>query len=240
MVDPVAAPPLPGLARRLLSAARAVLAGIALAIGLFLLAGWIGSAIPRNSAWREPAQGITIMVETNGTHTGIVMPIRTRVKDWRATFPEATYVGARPATHIAIGWGEREVFLNVPTWGDLAPLTALRIASVGGTSVLRVSPYIRPAPSEYHRPLRLTEAQYRQLVRRVEASLAPLASGGGPKPIAGTDPFSIYYPARGRYTMARTCNTWVGDALADAGVRMGAWTPFAGGVMKWIDPPAPR
>jgi len=217
-----------------------VLVGIGLAIGLFCLSAWIGSAIPRNAGWREPARGLTIMVETNGTHTGIVMPIRTPVKDWRGTFPDAAYLGDRPATHISVGWGEREVFLNVATWGDLAPLTALRIASLGGTSVLRVSPYVRPAPSAYHRPLRLTEGQYRQLVRRVEASLARPVSGGSPQPIAGTDPFSIYYPARGRYTMARTCNSWVGDALADAGVRMGAWTPFAGGVMKWIDPPPSR
>ena len=29
----------------------------------------------------------------------------------------------------------------------------------------------------------------------------------------------------------------VGNMLAEGGVQMGWWTPFAGGVMKWIDQP---
>jgi uncharacterized protein (TIGR02117 family) len=230
----VAAPPLRGLGRALAATA----AGIVLAAVLFMLAGWIGSTIPRNAGWREPDQGITIMVETNGTHTGIVIPVVTSVKDWRATFPSAARMTpSGPVTHVAVGWGEREVFLDVATWGDLKAGTVLRILTSGGESVMRVSHYVRPAPSEYHRPLRLTPAQYADLVRRVEASLAPPGPNGMRATFAGTAPEDVYYQARGRYTMVRTCNSWVGDTLGDAGVRIGWWTPFAGGVMKWIEEP---
>ena len=208
-----------------------------LAAVLFMLAGWIGSAIPRNGDWREPAEGITIMVETNGTHTGIVMPVVTGVKDWRATFPSAARVTPSGAvTHIAVGWGERAVFLDVASWSDLQASTVARILTTGGESVMRVSHYVRPAPSEHHRPLRVTPSQYAALVRQVEASLAP-PSPGGRATFVGTSPEDVYYAARGRYTMVRTCNTWVGDTLGEAGVRMGWWTPFAGGVMKWIEEP---
>jgi len=229
----VAAPPLPRLIRTTLRAA----AVLALAAGLFVIAGWLGSTIPRNSGWREPERGITILIETNGTHTGIVMPLRTREKDWAATFPEIMAMRGGEATHVAVGWGEREVFLGVPTWGDLHPLTALRILTTGGQSVMRVTPYVRPAPSEYHRPVRLTQAQYRRLVRRIDESLAAPDRDGMRRSLPGTDRLSLYYPARGRYTLVRTCNSWVGDMLGDAGVRMGAWTPFAGGVMKWVTVP---
>ena len=44
----------------------------------------------------------------------------------------------------------------------------------------------------------------------------------------------VFYSARGRYSAGNTCNQWTSDTLAAAGVRTGWWTPFAGGVMKWV------
>ena len=209
---------------------------------LFLLAAFIGSSVPRNSGWTEPASGIEIMVETNGVHTGIVMPVRSPVKDWRETFPSA---GERRAdgqipTHVAIGWGEKEVFLHTPTWGDLKARTALRIALLGGEGLMRVGHYVRPAPSEWHRPIRLRPEEYARLVHRIEAALPPLPQGQTRYSYDSFEPGARNYDARGRYTLTNTCNQWVGDALAFAGMKIGAWTPLAGGVMKWVPEPSAR
>ena len=211
-----------------------------LAIG-YPLAGWIGSAIPVNRDWREPATGVTIMVETNGTHTGIIVPIVSPQKDWRETFPSAAQPRAdgQYPTHLAIGWGEREVFLHVATWGDLSPATALRIAFTGGDALVRVGHYVRPAPAESYRPVTLTPAQYARLVAAIEAAL-PAPPPGLPREILrGTYAPDAYYESRGTYTLLHTCNSWVGETLAAAGIKMGWWTPFAGGVMKWIKEPEP-
>lgn len=225
---------------RALRALAASLAGIVLALLLFVLAGWIGSSIPRNQDAVEPAHGITILVDTNGTHTGIVMPIVTPVKDWRTTFPNAAL--PRPSdgqmpTHIAVGWGEKQVFLHVATWGDLHTSTALHILFLGGPAVMRVIPYVRPAPDADYRPVVLTPAQYARLVTGIEASLPPPGPDGSRQWLTGNDPDAAYYPALGHYTLANTCNTWVGNRLAEAGVKMGLWTPFAGEVMKWVPRP---
>ena len=59
---------------------------------LYFLAAWAGSSIPRNSQWSEPGQGVEIMIETNGVHTAIVMPLVTAQKDWRPDFPEEIWV----------------------------------------------------------------------------------------------------------------------------------------------------
>ncbi len=211
----------------------------AFALG-FPLAGWAGSSIPANGAWQQPETGIEIMVETNGTHTGIVVPLANHLKDWRASFPHmaAPRRDGRAPTHIAIGWGEREVFLNVPEWSDLKPGTALRIATVGGEPVMRVAPYVHPAPSAYHRPLRISEEQYRTLVSAIERALPPIAPGEARQALTGTDTDAAYYHATGTYSLVTTCNSWVGNMLAEAGIAMGSWTPFAGGVMKWIPEPA--
>lgn len=210
------------------------------ALGLFLLAAWVGSSIPRNADWSEPEDGIRIMVESNGIHTGIVMPVVSSEKDWRETFPSAGMpreADGRLPTHVAIAWGEKEVFLNTPTWGDLKASTALRIVLMGGEGLMRVGHYVNPRPSEYHRYLTLRPEEYRRLVREIEAALPPFPKNGNRFSYDSFEVGARNYEARGRYTLSNTCNQWVGDVLARSGVRMGYWTPLAGGVMKWVEDP---
>ena len=78
--------------------------------------------------------------------------------------------------------------------------------------------------------MRLTPAQYAALVRAIRGSF-DLAH---PRPIRGYDVADVFYPARGRYDLVRTCNWWTGHMLAQAGVKIGAWTPFSAAVMQWF------
>ena len=238
--------PLPGLTsalvRRLLRLLAGVVGVLALLVIGYPLAAWVGSSIPESSAATPPppdAETIEIMVETNGTHTSIVVPIISQTKDWRESFPSASLPrpDGRMPTHLSIGWGEREVFLHVPTWGDLEASTALRIATLGGDPLMRVSHYVRPGASENHRPLTISVEQYRTLVSTIERALPEVPPGESREILRGTYVEDAYYDAVGSYSLANTCNTWVGDTLAEAGVEMGMWTPFAGGVMKWIPLP---
>jgi len=212
--------------------ARGVFGWLALVVGLYFLAGWIGSSIPRNGDWHESPAGVEIMVETNGVHTAIVMPLVTPQKDWRLDFPvQDTAAPNRPYTHVSVSWGEREVYLNTPTWADLSPLTVLRIIFASGDGLLHVAHYVRPAPDEMIRPLRISQADYARLVRQIEARM-PARTGR--KSYPGYGDYDVFYDAPGRYTAVNTCNQWTGDVLAGAGIRTGWWTPFAGSVMKWV------
>lgn len=211
---------------------RAILGWPALAIGLYFLAAWIGSSIPRNGDWRQPRDGVEIMVETNGVHTAIVMPLVTPQKDWREDLPaEELRAPGEPYTHVSVSWGEREVYLNTPTWADLSPMTALRIVFVGGEGLIHVAHYVRPAADETIRPLRIGRADYARLVKRIEAQL-PSRAVRKVHPGYGDD--DVFYDAAGRYTPIHTCNQWTSDTLAAAGIRTGWWTPLPGGVMKWV------
>lgn len=199
----------------------------------FLATGSIGAAIPRNADWQEPDDGVTIMVETNGVHTALVMPLSTEVKDWRAEFPASDVADpAQPYSHVAVSWGERQVFLETPTWADLSAATVLRILFHGGQGMLHVAHYVYPAPDATIRPLRITTDQYRRLVAQIEAVVPP-----APRKVhAGYYSYDVFYETSGRYTFANTCNQWTSDTLAAAGIRTGRWTPFAGGVMQWVPP----
>ena len=201
---------------------------------LFLLSAWIGSSLPRNSEWKEPASGVEIMVGDNGIHTEIVMPLVSPVKDWRETFPASDIAAPyRPYTHVAVSWGEREVFLNTPTWGDLTLSSAFR-AAFGGDGLIHASHYVRPAPGPTNRPLRLSEEQYAKMVAIIEAQIPPY---DGRETYPGYGTYDVFYDAPGTYHLGNTCNQWTSDTLADAGVKVGRWTPLPGGVMKWVEEP---
>ena len=203
-------------------------------LALFLLGAWIGSSIPRNPQWREPARGIEIMIETNGVHTALVMPLVTAQKDWRSDFPAADVAARdRPFTHVSVSWGEREVFLETPTWADLTPTTAVR-AITQGDGLLHVGHYVRPAPAPDIRPLILTPDQYARLVAAIERQVV---ARGLRRSYPGYADWDVFYDAPGGYHLGNTCNQWTSDTLAEAGVRTGWWTPLAGGVMKWVPRP---
>ena len=89
--------------------------------------------------------------------------------------------------------------------------------------------WVLPVPG----PLTLTPAQYARLVAAIERALPQ----GERVRHDGYGPQDVFYDAPGTYTVSNTCNQWTSDVLAAAGVRTGWWTPFAGGVMKWVPQP---
>lgn len=215
-----------------------IFACLLFAVGLFALCGWIGSSLPRNPHWQEPVNGIEIMVETNGIHTALVLPAANGIKDWRTEFPLGHIASPdRPYTHVSVSWGEREVFLDTPTWKDLKFTTVLRVLGLGGEGLLHVAHYVRPAPDDKLRVLRLRAEEYRRLADHIEEQIRSI---GKPAIFPGYGAHDVFYETGGRYTLMRNCNQWTSDMLAEAGVRIGRWTPFAGGVMKWVAPSRKR
>ncbi len=205
---------------------------------LFLLSAWIGSSIPRGEQLEIIERPVAIMLETNGLHTQLVLPVTHPAKDWRETFPSANaWVNSAPPTHVSIGFGEREVFMNTPTWQDLSVGSALRVVGFGGEGLIRVTPLVNPPQSRSRRSFLVSEAQYSALVTSVLADL-PELQGQGFRSFerASYGPLDAYYQSNRDYTVLTTCNQWTSDRLADAGIRTGWWTPLSGGVMKWAPP----
>ena len=200
---------------------------------LYLLAAIIGSAVPANAAWQEPREGVRIFVRTNGVHTWIMVPVAAAGIDWRPLAPAAHIRDSRYAgKYIAIGYGNRDFYLNTPNWSDLSPRTAVAAAFGRGPGLVHVEHERRPRPGADERPIMLTDAAYRRLARHIMRSF-DLDAQGRSKPLLGRGygPADIFYEARGSYNAYRTCNEWTGEALRAAGVRTGIWTPFSESVM---------
>ncbi|MBU2033181.1 MAG: DUF2459 domain-containing protein, partial [Alphaproteobacteria bacterium] len=88
-------------------------------------------------------------------------------------------------------------------------------------------------------PVTLRPEEYARLVEQIEAALPALPPGATRRSYSSYEIGAQNYDALGRYTLTNTCNQWVGDVLAYAGMRMGVWTPLAGGVMRWVEEPEP-
>lgn len=205
----------------------ALAAMVALA-GLYLGAAYALARWTVNDDFQSVAGGIPIGLSSNGIHANLHFPVQALDVDWTDRFPLATFPTppVAPAT-IAFGWGSREFYLNTPTWDDFDLGVALTAITGMGGAAMHVS-YWAPWPQgENYVEVRVSEAAYRSLVAHIEATMRTDDSGG-PLRIPGYSYLGndLFYEANGSYQLFMTCNEWVRDALADAGVRTGVWSPF--------------
>lgn len=205
---------------------RRSIAALLIVAALYAGAALIGGAIPANSGWSQAETGMRIFVFDNGVHTDLALPADALAGLVRAT--DLRVPGHANASHVLIGWGDRDFYLNTPSWWQLNPLRAASALLGAGKTVLHVSHLSAPRAGAKIRTLILRADEYARLVAYVRASFAhgPAVSGYGPN--------DAFYPARGGYNAIRTCNQWTANALKAAGIRIGMWTPFAFGVMQWL------
>jgi uncharacterized protein (TIGR02117 family) len=222
----------PQLRRISKTALKALAIFAALPLTYFVLA-LVGGLIPANAGWQEAERGVRIFVRTNGVHTWIMMPSEAAGVDWRPIARPEHIDDPRYArgNYVAIGYGNRDFYLNTPTWGDLSARTAFAAAFGGGPSLVHVEHEHDPRPNDYQQPITLTLSEYLRLAAHIRASFD--LSGGRSKPLLGRGygPADAFYEARGRYNAYRTCNEWTGEALRAAGVRTGIWTPLSQSIM---------
>lgn len=213
---------------------RWILRGVALAIVLYLGAALGGSMIADNRGWREGEGGTTIYVVSNGWHTGLILPASAEGIDLSLIFrPTDLSDPDLAGDWLLFGWGDRGFYLNTPTWAEFSPRTALVALAGSGETLLHVDHLARPEEVADPRPVRLSRAEYARLVRGIVAT-ARAGPDGRPMARPGYGARDLFYEARGRYSAFRTCNIWTRDRLAEAGVAVGVWTPFSGGVMRWF------
>lgn len=192
----------------------------------YLLAAFAGALVPVNRGWEEPARGTTIYLRSNGIHVDLLLPARAHGLDWRPLLPASDVRSAPPEVRwYGFGAGERRVYLETPTWGDLTA-GALWAALTGGERVLHVDQTAKPGTEL--RAIRLRPEEYRRLWAAIRAEF-----DGPPRRIdhPGYGPDDAFYEARGRASAVHTCNQWVADKLRLAGVETSAWTPFADGLL---------
>ena len=193
---------------------------------LYLLGALVGGLVPVNRDWTEPDEGIAIFVADNGIHADLVLPVRAAGLDWDR-FVDRSDARAAPvdARWIAFGMGEREIYLNTPTWADLKARTAVR-ALTRGERIMHVQ-WVRD-PTYSARVITLRPEEYRRLFAAIRAGFrdnrAQLVPG------RGYHDGDAFYLGVGKSSAINTCNQWAANVLRIAGVKAPLWSPFVQGL----------
>ena len=168
------------VARRRRKAKRASgLAGMLAALlavpALYLVAALVGSLVPVNRGWTEPAQGTTDLPRGQWHPRGHHHAGRRRRGSTGARCSRRRLRSGDPtAGWIAFGAGEQRVYLDTPTWWDITPRT-LWSALAGGKRVMHVE-YV-PSPDYAVRQIRLRPEEYRRLWAAIRADFELDATG---------------------------------------------------------------
>jgi uncharacterized protein (TIGR02117 family) len=213
---------------------RAIFAWPAFAIGLYMIAALIGSLVPANNDWTPPSEGIPIFVETNGVHVSLIVPIVAAGEDLsRYIRPEDLSDPSLYGTHFMIGWGHKAVYRNAKTWADVRSGDVASAVFGSDQTTMHVYHLINPRASPVRKQFNVRPSEYRKIIQQIRASFNT-GTQGRTTAYPAYGPNNIFYDAHGHYSAVNTCNNWTGRVLRNAGVRIGAWTPLAGGVMRWF------
>lgn len=205
-----------------------------LTYGAFVIAGAVWRT---DGAMIADAEGPRIWVIAGPIHTDIVVPLRYGEHDLSSLVRGPAF-SAEPGilsfwreevSHLAISWGARTFFTEVPTWDRLRPWHVA--ASIWAESAVHATLVERPWEIVGAVELTLTEPQYDDLIAAFDDTM----EGGlaTPVPLAGLGytPSDGFYASDEIYHPFRTCNVWTARVLAEAGVSVGAWTPYPQGLM---------
>ncbi|WP_165390157.1 TIGR02117 family protein [Thalassococcus sp. S3] len=192
---------------------------------LYLFAALIGALWPAGGDAHRKGP-VTVHLIAGPIHYDLLLPLdgetRARFAEMDAPDLPLSHPGAR---WLIVGWGAKAFYTTTGTYKDVS-LDAVLKAIFGDSSVLRVD-LTGPLPADLETTriamdkehyIRLLDAIGDSFARDREGRVIALDHPG----FSGSD---MFFEARGRFNLLRTCNSWVGSVLREAGLPFGAWTP---------------
>jgi uncharacterized protein (TIGR02117 family) len=201
-------------------------------LGLILLYLFIAlqlTIFPANEDYEPPTSGIAIYIVSNNVHTDFVLPVYTQQKDWAKDFPftNFNYVDST-YKYISFGWGDKEFYLNTPTWSDFKLDIAIKALFFSSGSLMHIT-YLKnnPVESDLSKKILITKEQYRILINYLHHSFIKDKNG---KYVLIKVPFrgsnENYYESGENYNFINTCNNWTNQGIKLMGIKTATWAPF--------------
>ena len=215
--------------RRMVYRCGQIAFGIFFVGALYLLSAFVFGLLSVNDDFNAEHGTVEIFLISNGAHASVALPVRTEQKDWTEVFKPDNAQNpalARAQPYILVGWGSRTFYTEVPRWKELRPKTAFR-ALIFDRSALNTVYISTPELSPYTHSIKLTEAQYQNLIKGIEQELSRDKNGQAQQINLRQQTTDIFYEAKGAYTPWRTCNQWTRNLLSEAQVPVPVWSPFA-------------
>jgi uncharacterized protein (TIGR02117 family) len=197
-----------------------LLAALLLLIVLYLIAALGFALLPVSGRPQQAESEPVVYVCTSLTHADIVLPSHDPLIDWSALFPTVVRPNLPDEAYLAFGWGDLRFFRETPSWADVRPAIALSALVGLNDTALRVMAVNPPVNNPECMPLAVDRAGRQALIDHIRATFADETP-------AAQDRLEAYYIAKGRYSPLRTCNQWVAEGLAAAGLPYARFAPFS-------------
>jgi len=179
---------------------------------------------------RPDEPSLPVWVVEHGWHAGLVVDRRALPQGlWpeQDDFPDASY--------LEVGWGDAKFYQA----RDPGVGLALEAALVSSGSALHLVG-LPALPSQVFAgrevvEVRLSRPGLDALARFVDDTFAREGLARAPRLGPGLygPSVSAFYPARGRYHLLNTCNTWIADALRAAGAPITPVYAATAGILMW-------
>lgn len=206
------------------------LLGVLSLLFLYTIAALIGSlwATTPQAASCE-AKRHEVFITTGGIHLEVVVPVE--------DIPDHLFhpsLQNDTTTHIAYGWGERNFYLETPTWDDLTLENGAKALLVSSEPLMHVTRHFKPQDSWIR--LELCEEALHSLFQYLEASFRKNDRQAWTEvPSEGYTRHDFFYEANGQYHAINTCNTWLNNALKAANVKTARWSPMTYGILWHLE-----
>lgn len=168
----------------------------------------------------------TIYLSTNGVHLDIVIPKENLDSSLLRNLVHNNY-----ENYIAFGWGDKNFYLNTPTWSDLSFNTACKAMFLKSSTLVHITRY-RHEQSDWIE-IKITKSELKKLKAYLSKSFT-LTENGNKKLLQnkGYTTRDNFYEANGSYSLFKTSNSWVNTGFKKSGLKSCLWTPFDFGLMN--------
>jgi uncharacterized protein (TIGR02117 family) len=226
-----------GIRRYILLVFKSILWFFGGLIAFFILYGIIAFFASRITVEGKSEKGekVQIYLMQSGVHTDFLVPVKNEEMDWTDVFPrENTKLNDTNTRYLAIGWGDKNFYMNTPEWSDLTFKTAIFCMTGLGTAAIHSTYYYDVPKDKPTVQITLSKNQYKKLIQYVKNTLVITKTQqslyikpNNKKVVTDND---AYYEAHMRYNLFHTCNTWINNGLKSCDKKACLWTPTSGGI----------
>ncbi|MEM9332774.1 MAG: TIGR02117 family protein [Pseudomonadota bacterium] len=166
-----------------------------------------------------------VYLATNFLHADIAIPINTLSLKQFAFLREAGIPLDNPELrYLLIGWGSKAFYTTTKDYADIRPHTVWR-AATGDNSVMHVAPAGDLSQHNEFVQVAITEAGFARMLAFILNTFE--RTKGKPVLIEGATfgHGDVFYASPQHFNILYPCNVWVSEALHEAGLARGLWTP---------------
>jgi len=199
--------------------------GIGLLISGFLLAAVILSFLSTNPPNLVCVKDKEFYLASNGIHLDIIIPKQAVPKSIQQEI-----LVSELTNFISLGFGDKDFYLQTPTWNDLKLNIALKALFLNSKTAIHLSKH--SAKSENWIKIEICELQLKSLLSFLENSFKKDLKGRIIEiKNAGYTKNDKFYEGKGTFNCIQTCNNWVNKGLKAAQIKTSLWSPLDFGVL---------